>query len=35
VTGPRVDLLALGGAGLLVTGAAALVFGLRRRRFRA
>jgi hypothetical protein len=35
VTGPRVDVLALAGAGLLVAGTAALVFGLRRRRFRA
>jgi hypothetical protein len=32
VTGPRVDLLAWGGAGLLLAGTAALIFGLRRRR---
>jgi hypothetical protein len=35
LTGPRLDMLALGGVGLLIAGAAALVFGLRRRRFRA
>ncbi|WP_225256103.1 hypothetical protein [Jidongwangia harbinensis] len=35
VTGPRVDLLALGGVGLLIAGTVALVFGLRKRRFRA
>ena len=34
VTGPRVDLLAVGGAALLVLGAAAMAFGIRRRRFR-
>ena len=32
ITGPRVDLLAVGGVALLVAGAAALTFGLRRRR---
>jgi LPXTG-motif cell wall-anchored protein len=35
VTGTRVDLLALAGVGLLIAGTAALVFGLRKRRFRA
>jgi hypothetical protein len=34
VTGPRPDFLAIGGAGLLIAGAAALVFGVRKRRFR-
>jgi hypothetical protein len=35
VTGPRLDLLAIAGVGLLIAGAAAMVFGLRKRRFRA
>jgi hypothetical protein len=35
LTGPRVDLLAVGGVALVGLGAAAMVFGLRRRRFRA
>lgn len=35
VTGPRVEMLALGGVLLLVGGAAAMIFGVRRRRFRA
>jgi hypothetical protein len=35
LTGPRVDLLAIGGVALLGLGAAAMVFGVRRRRFRA
>jgi hypothetical protein len=34
LTGPRVDLLAIGGVALLGLGAAAMVFGVRRRRFR-
>jgi hypothetical protein len=35
LTGPRVDLLAVGGVLLLVVGAAAMTFGIRKRRFRA
>jgi hypothetical protein len=35
LTGPRVDVLAWGGVALLVAGAAALFYGMRRRRFRA
>jgi hypothetical protein len=35
LTGPRVDVLAFGGVALLVAGAAALFYGMRRRRFRS
>jgi hypothetical protein len=35
LTGPRVDLLAIAGVVLLALGAVAMVFGVRRRRFRA
>jgi hypothetical protein len=35
LTGPRIDLLAVGGVLLLVVGAAAMAFGIRKRRFRA
>ena len=35
ITGPRIDLLATGGAALLVGGIAALIFGMRKRRFQA